>query len=67
MILDNTSYDKIKLLYKLSDLCWFIEKHGIPDAQNSGDASCEENLRALQRDLEKHIEKLQRTMCMITQ
>lgn len=67
MMLDNTSYNKIKLLYKLSDLSWFIEKHAILDAQNAGDPACAEMLIALQRDMQKHIEKLQRSACMITQ
>lgn len=67
MMLDNGSYNKIKLLYKLSELSWFIEKHAILDAQSAGDPACAETMLALQRDLQKHIEKLQRSVCMITQ
>ncbi len=67
MMLDNSSYNKVKMLYKLSELTWFIEKHAIVDAQNAGDTACAETMMALQRDLQKHIEKLQRSVCMITQ
>lgn len=67
MILDNTSYNKIKLLYKLSELAWFIEKHALLDAQTAGDKENADALLALQRDLQKHIEKLHKAACIITQ
>ena len=67
MKLDNSTYNKVKILYKLSDLQWFIEKHALEDANNAGDKATVEGLLAVQRDLEKHIEKLQRSMCIITQ
>lgn len=67
MMLDNASYNKIKTLCKLSELSWFIEKHALLDAQSAGDPVCAEMLLALQRDLQKHIEKLQRSVCVITQ
>ncbi len=67
MMLDNASYNKIKLLYKLTELQWFIEKHAINDANEAGDKACAELMLAIQRDLEKHVEKLQRSVCLITQ
>lgn len=67
MMLDNSSFNKVKLLYKLSDLVWFLEKHAIVDAHSAGDAAGAEMLLGLQRDLEKHIEKLHRSACTITQ
>ena len=67
MMLDNSSYNKIKLLYKLSELQWFIEKHGLVDANEAGDKACAELLLAIQRDLAKHIEKLHKSACTITQ
>ena len=67
MMLDNSSYNKIKMLHQLSELNWFIEKHAIIDAENAGDKACVEMMLAIQRDAQKHIEKLQRAMCMITQ
>lgn len=67
MMLDNVSFNKIKLLYKLSELQWFIEKHALSDANEAGDKACAELLLAIQRDLEKHVEKLHRSSCTITQ
>ncbi len=67
MMLDNASYNKIKMLCKLSELNWFIEKHALLDAQNAGDKACAEIMLSIQRDLQKHIEKLQSSVCVITQ
>lgn len=67
MMLDNSTYNKVKMLHLLSEMNWFIEKHGIIDAQVSGDQACADMMLAIQRDAQKHIEKLQRAMCMITQ
>ncbi len=67
MILDNASYNKVKLVYELSKVCWFIEKHAIKDAQDAGDTECAEMLLLAQRDLQKYIERLQRQVCMISQ
>lgn len=67
MKLDNSTFNKVKILYKLSHLQRFIEKHAIDDANDAGDKATVEGLLAIQRDLEKHIEKLQRSMCIITQ
>ena len=60
MILDNASYNKIKLLYKLSEMQWFIEKHALNDPLQQVDQACTEALLTLQQDLHKHIEKLQK-------
>lgn len=67
MMLDNVSFDKIKLIYKLSDLVWFIERHAKSDAQQAGDSQCLEMLTELQKDLSNHLERLQKSMCIITQ
>jgi hypothetical protein len=66
-MLDNSSYDKVKLLHELSCLDWFIEKHAIKDAQSAGDAEFEEALSILKKDLERHIEKIRGMVCTITQ
>ncbi|MFA6066547.1 MAG: hypothetical protein WC707_05205 [Candidatus Babeliaceae bacterium] len=66
MTLDNPTYNKIKLIHELSCILWFIEKHALADAHNGGDKSSHEALAALQRDLSKHIEALQKSMCTIT-
>lgn len=67
VMLDNVSYDKIKLLHKLSCINWFIEKHGKNDAQTAGDQEFLVTLTSMQKDLQKYIEKLQQGMCTITQ
>lgn len=66
-MLDNCSYNKIKLLHELSCLLWFLEKHAIKDAENAGDRDCVELLTALQRDLNKHLEKLNKSVCTVLQ
>ncbi len=67
MMLDNSTYNKIKMLSTLSKLCWFIDKHALKDAQEAGDKECVKALTAIRVDLEKHIESLQKSMCIITQ
>ena len=67
MMLDNATYNKVKLLYKLSNLCWFLEKHAIADATAGGDAETAEALMLLKRDLQKHIERIQKGLCLLTQ
>ena len=66
-MLDNASYNKIKIMYELSSNIWFIEKHAKPDAQNAGDLECLEMLNLLQNDLQKHLEKFQKAVCTISQ
>ena len=67
MTLDNCSYNKIKLIHQLSSLAWFLDKHALKDAQDAGDMECYESMVSIQRDLLKHIERLQKGMCQITQ
>ena len=67
MMLDNSTYNKVKMLCQLSELCWFIEKHAMHDAQQAGDKECLQAMEAIKRDLEKHIEALQKSMCIVTQ
>ncbi len=67
MMLDNTSYNKIKLTQELSQMIWFIDKHGLMDAEKAGDSECVDILAGMRKDLEKHLEKLQKNMCIISQ
>ena len=67
MMLDNSTYDKVKLIYKLSRMIWFIDKHALVDSTNAGDKECMSNLVNLKKDLEKHLEKLQQSVCIISQ
>ena len=57
-MLDNCSYDKIKLIEKLSCIAWFIEKHTKANANNDGDQECLKLLENLQRDAERYAEVL---------
>ena len=57
-MLCSCNYDKTKLLYKLSVLASFIEKHAVKDAEHDGHPLCAEEYRELKNDLEKHMEKL---------
>ena len=66
-MLDNTTYNKIKLVYHFSHLVWFIEKHALPDAEKAGDVELLETLKALQKELPKYLEKLQKNVCTISQ
>ena len=57
-MLSNCNYDKTKLLYKISVLVSFIEKHAIRDAEHDGHPLCAEEYKELKQDLENHMEKL---------
>ena len=59
-MMENATYNKIKLLSQLSELIWFIEKHALKDAQ--GDTDCVELLKELQTDLEKKLVALQQSL-----
>lgn len=66
-MLDNLTYDKVKLLHQISCLVWFIEKHALPDAQAAGDTESQDMLIALHRDLAKNLERMHQNICSITQ
>ncbi len=57
-MLCNCNYDKTKLLYKISKMIGFIEKHAIKDSEKDGHPLCTEEYRELKNDLERHMEKL---------
>lgn len=67
MILDNPSYDKIKLIHELSKINWFLEKHALEDAKLSGDNDCHQAMIELHKDIQRHIERLHKQVCLITQ
>jgi hypothetical protein len=66
-MLDNSSYNKIKLLHELCSMDWFLEKHALKDAQAAGDVDCQEALTSLQKDIRRHIERIRGMVCTITQ
>ena len=57
-MLSNCNYDKTKILYKITKLIGFIEKHAIHDAERDGHPLCTEEYKELKHDLERHMEKL---------
>lgn len=67
MRLDNTTYNKIKLVYHFSDLIWFIEKHALLDAEKAGDMELLDTLKLLQKELPKYVAKLHKDVCTISQ
>jgi hypothetical protein len=62
-MLDNCSYNKIKLMHNLSDIVWFIEKFCEQDSKISGHRDCQQAIEALEADLEKHISLLREITC----
>ncbi len=61
-MLNDTKYDKVKLLYKLSKICWFLEQHAIDNAEKEGDDKAVQRLKELKNDIEKHLASLE-PMC----
>jgi hypothetical protein len=60
---DNCTYNKAKIVHELSSLCWFIQNHGITDAQKANDETWEKQLLALHKDLEKHLKEMDDCIC----
>lgn len=67
MVLDNCSYNKVKMMHELSSLLWFIQKHAKLDAQAAGDIDCIQMLEELERDVQKHLERLSKSLSVVTQ
>ena len=61
-MLNDCKYNKIKLLHELSCMAWFLEKHAVPNAQDSGEGECVEIFKTLKNDLDKHIANLERDL-----
>jgi len=57
-MLDNCTYDIIKLLYKLSSELWFIQKHAKDNAKKIKDTECLKTLEMVEKDLERNIKRL---------
>ncbi len=62
-MMDNAKYNKVKVLYDLSALCWFIEKHALADAKKANDSECIKMLEELKKDLEKQIAAFDKNAC----
>jgi len=59
-MLKDCRYDKIKLIYEMSKLAWFIEKHAKENAKKENDNACHAACQELLKDLERHIEVFKR-------
>jgi len=62
-MVNDSKYNKIKVLYELSALCWFIEKHALTDAQKASDSECTKILEDIKKDIDKHIAILDKHAC----
>ncbi len=61
-MMENASYDKVKLLHQLSELVWFIDKHALKDLQEAGDNCCLNTLKEVHTELEQQVKALQKTL-----
>lgn len=57
-MLCNCNYNKTKLLYKISKIAAFLDKHAVRDAEKDNHPLCAEEFKELKQDLDKHLEKL---------
>lgn len=57
-MLDDCTYNKVKLLHQFSEQLWFIQKHALKDASIACDDRCTNVLMDIERDLQKYIEQL---------
>jgi len=57
-MLNNCDYNKVRLLHDLSRITWYLKKHVKKDAKGKH-AKCAKVYKDLEKDLEKHIKKLQ--------
>ena len=62
-MLMNNRYNKIRLLNDLSQICWFLEKHAIADAEKDNDQCCINAFKQLKQQIDNQIEKLQEALC----
>lgn len=57
-MINNSSYSYTKLLYKLSKVSWYIEKHAMRDAGKAKHKLSIEMYKEMKADIDKHVEKL---------
>lgn len=61
-MLNDPSYDQVRLLHELSRTCHFVKKHALPSIQKQNQPLTAELYKELAADLEKHIEKLRQAI-----
>jgi len=58
-MIDNCTYDKVKLIHDLSSIAWFLENHCEKDLKKSHKNNCcSEVIKNIKSDLSKHIDAL---------
>jgi len=57
-MINNCNYAKVRLLHDLDRILWYIKKHAKEDAQLEGHQLCKIVFEDIEKDLEKHAEKL---------
>ena len=60
-MLDNCTYDKIKILQELSSLLWFLQKHAHKEVPASD--ACHRLIQDLEKDLEKYVAAFKEQVC----
>ena len=61
-MLNNASYSYSKVLYKLSKLSWYLEKHAIKDAKRAKHKLSIKMFGEMKSDMDKHIEKVRQAI-----
>jgi hypothetical protein len=61
--LTDCEYNCLKILYKLTEIDWFIENHALEDADDENEQHCLKMLADLKHDLEKHIAAFKDHIC----
>lgn len=62
-MLDNSTYNKAKIVHELSRICWFIENHALTDAQKANDEKWETELLKLRKDLGDYLKRMDDCIC----
>ncbi len=62
-MLNNTQYNKIKILHLLSKTSWFIQECAKKDAKTAGHDLCLKEYEDLQKILNNQIDILHRSLC----
>jgi len=61
-MLSHCNYDKTKLIFELSKLIGFLDKHAIQDSKNEEHGGCTATYQELKLDLDKHLHALTHEM-----
>ena len=57
-MLNDCNYNKVRLLHDLSRINWYLKKHAKEDAKKHGHPLCLAMCEEMEKDMEKHIDKL---------